>query len=135
MKYTVILISLLSILCADFSANVQVSANSGSYNKMPDVAVDDAGAIHVIWINNDNNKNVFYAKSIDHGGTFSTPVQINMHNGYVSDIMYSGPKIAVFGGLIHVIWADQRNGYDETNIFYSQINLLKMFFVVGQPYL
>jgi len=120
MNKIIITLIFSTFLLADFSANVQVSANAGSYNKMPDIAVDGNGTVHVVWINNDNNKNVFYAKSTDHGGTFSTPVQINMHNGYVSDIMYSGPKIAVFGGLIHVIWADQRNGYDETNIFYSQ---------------
>ena len=120
MKYTVIIISLLSILCADFSANVQVSANAGTHNKMPDVAVEDNGTVHVVWINNDNNKNVFYAKSTDHGSTFSTPIQINSYDGHVSDIMYSGPKITEFGGIIHVVFADQRNGYDETNIFYSQ---------------
>lgn len=120
MKFSVIIMSFLSILFADFSANVHVSANAGSFNKMPDIAVDENGTIHAVWINNDNNKNLFYAKSTDHGSTFSTPMQINTHNGYVSDIMYSGPKIDVFGGIIHVIFADQRNGYDETNIYYSR---------------
>ncbi len=121
MKYKIIIISMLSILWADFGANILVSTNSGIYNKMPDVAVDDAGAIHVIWINyENNNKNLFYANSTDHGSTFSTPIQINTHNDNVSDIMYSGPKIAAFGGILHVIWADSRHGYDETNIFYAQ---------------
>lgn len=111
---------MISILWADFGANVHVSANSGSHNKMPDITVDETGTIHIIWINNDNDKNILYTNSSDHGNTFSAPVQINTFNGFVSDILYSGPKIAEFGGYLHVIWADQRYGYDETNIFYAQ---------------
>ena len=116
----IILLGMISFLWADFSANVLVSANSGTHNKMPDIAVDDNGTVHVLWINNDNNKNLFYANSTDHGNTFSTPIQINTVSGHVSDIMYSGPKIAEFGGILHAIWADSRHGYDETNIYYSQ---------------
>ena len=51
------LLGLISFLWADFSANVLVSANSGSHNKMPDIIVDGNGTIHVVWINNDDNKN------------------------------------------------------------------------------
>ena len=114
------LLGLISLLWADFGSNVQISENSGSHNKMPDIIVDETGTIHVIWINNDNDKNIYYANSSDHGSTFSASVQINSFNGYVSDIMYSGPKITEFGGFLHVIWADQRYGYDETNIFYAR---------------
>ena len=116
----IMLLGLISFLWADFSANVLVSANSGSHNKMPDIIVDGNGTIHVVWINNDDNKNLFYANSSDHGNLFSTPIQINTVSGHVSDIMYSGPKIAEFGGILHAIWADSRHGYDETNIYYSQ---------------
>lgn len=119
MKHTIIVTVFLSFIYADFGANVLVSDNAGSHNKMPDITVDVSGNIHVVWINNDNNTNIFYARSTDHGSTFSTPVQVNTYDGHVSDIMYSGPKIVAVGNTIHVIWADKRNGYDETNIYYS----------------
>ena len=120
MKRIIIFISFLTFIFADFGANILVSDNAGTHNKMPDITVDDNGSVHVVWINNDNNTNIYYAKSNDNGSTFSTPIQINTFDGHVSDILYSGPKIASVGNSIHVIWADKRNGYDETNIYYSR---------------
>jgi len=120
MKRIIIFISFLTFIFADFGANILVSDNAGTHNKMPDITVTDDGTIHVVWVNNDNNANIYYAKSTDHGSTFSTPVQVNTFDGHVSDILYSGPKIASVGNTVHIIWADKRNGYDETNIYYSR---------------
>ena len=120
MNIIIIIVGLISILGADFGPNINVSEGLGTLNKRPDIAVDINNIIHVVWINADNNANVYYARSEDHGNTFSAPVQVNSVDGYAIEITYSGPKIESVGNTIHIIWADERNGYDETNIYYSR---------------
>ena len=118
MYIIIIIIGLISILEADFGPNINISEGLGTLNKRPDITVDINNIIHVVWINADNNPNIYYARSEDHGSSFSVPIQVNSVGGNAIEISYSGPKIESVGNTIHIIWADQRNGYDQTNIYY-----------------
>ena len=117
---TIIIVGFISILEADFGPNINISEGLGTLNKRPDITVDINDIIHVVWINADNNPNIYYARSEDHGSSFSVPIQVNTVDGHAIEISYSGPKIESVGNTIHIIWADQRNGYDATNIYYSR---------------
>ena len=120
MNIIIIIVGLISILWADFGPNVNISEGLGTLNKRPDITIDINNIIHVVWVNADDNANVYYARSEDYGNTFSDPAQVNSVDGHVIEISYSGPKIETIGNTIHIIWADQRNGYDQTNIYYSR---------------
>ena len=120
MNIIIIIVGLISILEADFGPNINISEGLGTLNKRPDITVDINSIIHVVWINADNNPNIYYARSEDHGSSFSVPIQVNSVDGHAIEISYSGPKIESVGNTIHIIWADQRNGYDATNIYYSR---------------
>lgn len=72
----IIAFACISILCTEFSANLNISEGTGTHNKMPDITVDETGTIHIIWINNDNNKNILYTNSSDHGNTWAEDVPV-----------------------------------------------------------
>ena len=115
----IIVFVFISILWADFGPNVNISEGLGTLNKRPDIAIDINNTIHVVRVNANDNANLYYSRSEDHGNTFSSPIQVNSVDGHVIEISYSGPKIETVGNTIHIVWADQRNGYDQTNIYYS----------------
>ena len=116
----IIVFGFISILWADFGPNVNISEGLGTLNKRPDIAIDINNTIHVVWVNANDNANLYYSRSEDHGNTFSDPIQVNSVDGHVIEISYSGPKIETVGNTIHIVWADQRNDYDQTNIYYSR---------------
>ena len=70
MYIIIIIIGLISILEADFGPNINISEGLGTLNKRPDITVDINNIIHVVWINADNNPNIYYARSEDHGSSF-----------------------------------------------------------------
>ena len=103
MNIIIIIVGLISILWADFGPNVNISEGLGTLNKRPDITIDINNIIHVVWVNADDNANVYYARSEDHGNTFSAPAQVNSVDGYAIEITYSGPKIESVGNTIHII--------------------------------
>ena len=93
MNIIIIIVGLISILEADFGPNINISEGLGTLNKRPDITVDINNIIHVVWINADNNPNIYYARSENHGSSFSVPIQINSVDGHAIEISYSVQRL------------------------------------------
>lgn len=105
----------------EFSFNTQVSPSLSIQQYFPDLIVDDEGSIHLVWVEQTgNSKNIFYSYSEDNGLSFSEKIQINSVNGHVVAYGGAGPRIQYYNSNIYVIWADSRNGYNNTSIFMSR---------------
>lgn len=73
----------------------------------PQVAVDAAGTVHMIYFSGDpKNGNVMYVRSTDSGATFSKPIQVNSVAGSAHAMgTIRGAQIAVGkNGRVHVAW-------------------------------
>jgi hypothetical protein len=57
-------------------AAVPVPGSSSPGHLFPTGAVDQAGNVYAVWVDQANN-NVYYAYSTDQGNSFSTPIQVN----------------------------------------------------------
>ena len=104
----------------DFSSSQLVSENATPQNFYPDMTVTEDGTIYVIWVNTTDGGDVYFSKSNDHGVTFSEYVAVNQSPNHASSIGFSGPKIAERNDTLHVLWADQRGGYDHTSAYYAR---------------
>ncbi|UCE74295.1 MAG: exo-alpha-sialidase [Methanomassiliicoccales archaeon] len=114
-----------------FSANKKVNDESISdpvgdalqYN--PSLAVDDAGFIYLVWVDERNrNPDIYFAKSTDGGNTFSTNKKVNDDPGRI--VGQYAPSIAIDGaGKIYIVWMDERkidNPYkiDNPDIYFAR---------------
>jgi len=72
--------------------------------------------VYVVWIDSDGsgNDDVLFAKSIDGGDTFGTPVNLSDNPG-----SSSLPQISVSGSNVYVIWSDNE-GESDSEIFFSR---------------
>ncbi|HIA95132.1 MAG TPA: T9SS type A sorting domain-containing protein [Candidatus Marinimicrobia bacterium] len=104
----------------DFSSSQLVSENATPQNFYPDMTVTEDGTIYVIWVNTTDGGDVYFSKSTDHGVTFSEYVAVNQSPNHASSIGFNGPKIAERNDTLHVLWADQRGGYDHTSAYYAR---------------
>jgi hypothetical protein len=85
---------------ATFSPAKNLSSTLGS-SWNPRIAVDGAGNINVVWIDNTSgNQDIFFSRSTDGGMNFNGP--INLSNGAATS---SNPQIAVdANGGVNVVW-------------------------------
>jgi len=68
---------------------------------MPDLALDNNGNVHIVWVELAGPWPVFYTKK-EHNGSWSTPVKLSID----SVDLWSGPRIAIDPqGHAHVVWA------------------------------
>lgn len=109
----------LMVWAVEFNPNVPVVI-AESTQKLPDIAVGDNGTIYAIWVDTRYGTNVYFARSTDHGETFTEGVQVNDETGQVVSLTSNHPKIAEYEGILYVFWADQRSGYYNTNIYMSK---------------
>jgi hypothetical protein len=80
----------------------------------PQIAVDDAGALHVIYYKGEGGHgDVFYVRSHDGGRTFSAPLRVNSQTGSaIAAGTIRGAQIALGrAGRVHVAW----NGSSEAD--------------------
>jgi len=119
MKKPILISSILS-LCIGQNLSESMIISGDGVNSQADIAMNQEGVLYSVWLQNSNGYNIQFSYSDDGGSTFSEPNQVNDHLNSVIHIGNSGPKIDVWGDTIHVIWADERNGYTNSNIYYSQ---------------
>ncbi|HXN51496.1 MAG TPA: PKD domain-containing protein [Candidatus Acidoferrum sp.] len=112
----------LALMCATAGAQVYSApknvSNNSDYSLTPQVAVDAAGNIYVVWeddIPNTSNSNIVFSRSTDGGASFSTPPKnLSKGSGFRFD-----PRIAVdTSGAINVVWVDDTPG--NWDIFFSR---------------
>ncbi|MCE5229457.1 hypothetical protein LLG95_07660 [bacterium] len=95
----------------------------------PVLAIDDAGALHVAWSSEANiggttgdDYDVFYVKNS--GAGWSAPELVNKTGlTDTSKVDDTRPRIAVFGGKVHVVWTTEPNTRDNgylSDISYAQ---------------
>jgi hypothetical protein len=105
-------------LCASAQAQVFSTAknvsNNSHYSLTPQVAVDTAGNINVVWEDDTaNNSNILFSRSTDGGATFSAPRNLSNSSGYSFN-----PRLVVDShGGINVVWVDNTPGNQD--IFFS----------------
>jgi hypothetical protein len=92
----------------------------------PQVAVDGAGGVHVIYFRGEPaHGDLFYIGSTDGGGTFSAPIPVNSTPGAAIAIgTVRGGQIAVGrSGRVHVAWNGSHSiGPASTPMFYTRLN-------------
>jgi hypothetical protein len=92
---------------ATFSLAMNVSNNAGN-SQIPQIAVDSSGHINMIWLDNTpGNFSVFFSRSSDGGGTFSSPLNLSNNPGGSAN----GARVGVdSAGNIYVAWFDGSSG-------------------------
>ena len=143
-KFKLIYIFLLTVCLTaqpsiDFGQNYHILSEDNIDQIFPNGAFDSNGVLHLVWVNDSNNyKDVYYANSIDEGFSFSEPVRINSHPNTVVAYTQAGPKIAIRGEEIIVVFMDDRTGYTSVYISLSTdagISWEDDIRVSDQPYL
>ncbi|HWC78266.1 MAG TPA: sialidase family protein [Blastocatellia bacterium] len=88
-----------------FTPPMVVSRTTGDANEA-NIAVDEQGGIHVVWIDTSTgDPEAFYARSSDGGGSFSEPVNVsNVSNGEVRK-----PVIAAAGNKVFIAFNEDDN--------------------------
>ena len=123
----------------EFGINIPVSEGNVQ-QKFPDLHIDYENTIHVVWVEQIGNaKNVYYSQSQDFGLNFSEKVRVNTIANHIEAFSGGGPRVRSNGNQVFVIWADSRNGYNNTSIFMTYsldngINWLDEFEASDQPH-
>ena len=78
----------------------------------PQAAIDDKGAIHLVYYTGDAHRgDVFYARSKDGGASFSSALKVNAGGSAIAAGTIRGPQFALGkAGRVHVAW----NGSTDT---------------------
>jgi hypothetical protein len=86
--------------------------NNIDYSEFPSVAVSGP-VVHIVWHDyRDGETEIYYKRSIDAGISWGTDIRLTNNPAYSSY-----PSVAVSGTVVHVLWDDDRHGYDE--IYYK----------------
>jgi hypothetical protein len=93
-----------------FGSSVNLSNNSG-FSEHPQIAAYDNN-VYAIWADDTSgNREVLFTRSVDNGTSFD---KIKNVSNNTSDSF--NQEIAVFGDTVYVVWLDQSDEDDETNI-------------------
>lgn len=99
---------------ANFSAPVILSTNTGG-SVSPQIAVDRNGNVNLAWEDDIGmTSDVTFARSSDHGATFSAPKSLSLNVGNSNSV-----QVAVdFNGNINAVWENDSPG--NFDIFFSR---------------
>jgi hypothetical protein len=93
-----------------FGPSINLSNNSG-FSEHPQIAAYDNN-VYTIWADDTSgNREVLFTRSVDNGTSFD---KIKNVSNNTSDSF--NQEIAVFGDTVYVVWLDQSDEDDETNI-------------------
>lgn len=102
-----------------WSTNVKVNDNSASaYMSAPSLAIGNSDTIYLAWQDERNeNRDIYFAKSIDGGDVWSTNVKVNDD---LTSANQREPSLAVGdSGTLYLAWGDDRNtDWDSANNIY-----------------
>ena len=108
-----------ALVCSTAQAQITFSSpknvsNNTDFSFTPQVAVDSAGHIYVVWEDDTNtNSNILFSLSTDSGANFSTPLKISNTTGDSFN-----PHIMVDSqNHINVVWEDDTPG--PRDVFFS----------------
>ena len=95
-------------------------------NERPSVAIDRLGAVHVAWTDlraREPDTNIFYARSVDQGATFTPNVQLDDSKAGFDPNTDTPtnqwhPSLAVQDGKLFVAWQDNRLGNND--VFFTR---------------
>ena len=88
---------------------------STAHSYDPSIAISGS-IIHVVWRDyRDMNFEIYYKRSTDAGISWGADTRLT-NNTAIS--MY--PSIAVSGSILHVVWQDDRDGVNNTEIYYKR---------------
>jgi len=100
---------------ADAGATWGVSARVNQdiadfWQSNPDIAVNAAGVLHVVWQDNrTGTDDIYYARSTDGGQTWSAEIRVNdIYTG-----SQNAPAVAAVGDAVCIAWADGRVAYNR----------------------
>ena len=123
----------------EFGENYRIIPVENMNQKFPFAEYDSNGTLHIVWVNQvSSNLNVYYAQSVDGGISFSEPVRMNSHAHTIVAYIQAGPKIAIRGEEITVVFMDDRSGFTSVYINVSPDGGLSWtgdLIVSDQPYL
>jgi hypothetical protein len=107
-----------SVVHAQWEPDVRLtycdSASWTTPNNAWSIAADTSGIVHVVWWDErDGNNEIYYKRSTDSGSSWSQDIRLT----YDSSDAWS-PSISVSGEMVHVVWADERDGNGE--IYYKR---------------
>ena len=97
-----------------FSTPENISNNDG-VSTFPRIAVNENN-VYVVWqdgTDTPGSREIFIAKSINSGETFSSPENISNNKG-----LSLSPQIAISDDNVYVVWSDDTDGFDK--IFLSK---------------
>jgi hypothetical protein len=87
--------------------------NNTSVSWNPSIAVSDS-VVHIVWWDErDYNEEIYYKRSTNAGLSWGADTRLT---NYSSESWY--PSIAVSGSVVHIVWEDNRDAYDE--IYYKR---------------
>lgn len=97
-----------------FSEPRNISNQTGSAAYSPQIALDSAGNIFVIWTSfSSANASVLFTRSTDGGSTFSAPQLISHTSSYGA----GGQMAVASSGNLDVVWAEENSG--NATVFFS----------------
>lgn len=89
---------------ATFSPKKQLNISKGTFPDHPQMAVDPAGRVVVIWEEQSPvRREVVMSRSLDRGGSFSKPVKLNEKNGQTPTVSVNGQGTVVMGWKEHAM--------------------------------
>ncbi|UCE37947.1 MAG: hypothetical protein JSW00_01520 [Thermoplasmata archaeon] len=98
-----------------FNVNKKIN-DVDSASRDPAIDVDHMNNLHIVWTDYRNTgvtgPDIYYANSTDSGITFSTNIRVSDD---ITNTYQFWPDIAVGGGIIGIVWEDQR----ETSVYYA----------------
>jgi predicted amidohydrolase len=108
---------------ATFGPNVRVDDFAGleRINERPSLAADAGGTVHAVWTDvraREPDTNIFYARSVDGGASFSPAVQLDDSKaGFDADSDTPSnqwhPSLVLNAGTLFVAWQDNRLGNND----------------------
>ena len=95
-----------------WEADARLTSTNAQSN-YPSIALSGSD-VHVVWRDvQDGNPEIYHKHSTDNGNTWGTDTRLS-NNTSASDF----PSVSVSGSIVHVVWRDNRDGYDD--IYYKR---------------